>query len=103
MAQQLAHEELFGDMPSHEEIICRELKRMYAWQEWRMSSLRVIGETCSMMAEEEEWALEWMGTRSVFDATRAEEIDRVYAEKLQGRLVRNGKSRDLNIGRLSQR
>nr|GME04452.1 glutamic acid-rich protein-like [Ipomoea batatas] len=103
LAQQLACEELFGDKPSHEEILRRQLKHMYAWQEWRMSSLRVIGETCSLMAEEEECALEWMGTRSVFNATRPEEIDRVYVEKLQGRFVRNGKSRDLNIGRLNQR
>nr|GMD37872.1 hypothetical protein Iba_chr09eCG13550 [Ipomoea batatas] len=68
LAQQLAQEELienmaahseaFEDMPSHEEIFRRGLARMYNWQEWRMSSLQVIGETISEMAEEEEWALD---------------------------------------------
>ncbi|MEQ5154427.1 hypothetical protein ABN254_21670, partial [Providencia rettgeri] len=76
----------------------RELARVYNWQEWRMLSLRVIASTLSEMAEEEEWALDWMGTRSVFYATRPDEIERVFAEKLQGKTTRYGKSVDLNVG-----
>lgn len=63
-----------------------------------MSSIRVVARTISEIADEEEWALDWMGTRSVFDATRPEEIERVFAEKLQGRTTRFGKSVDLNVG-----
>lgn len=90
--------EEFFTIPSHEEILRQELARVYNWQRWRMSSLRVIASTISEMAEEEEWALDWMGTRSVFDATRPDEIERVFAEKLQGRTTRFGKSVDLNVG-----
>lgn len=86
------------DEYSHEEILRRELARIYNRQEWRMSSLRVIASTISEMAEEEEWALDWMGTRSVFDATQPDEIERVFAEKLQGKTTRYGKSIDLNVG-----
>ncbi|MEQ5213064.1 hypothetical protein ABN235_19115, partial [Morganella morganii] len=75
-----------------------ELARIYNWQEWRMSSLRVIASTISEMAEEEEWALDWMGRRSVFDATRPDVIERVFAEKLQGKTTRYGKSVELNVG-----
>lgn len=103
LAQQLAHEELFGEMLNNEDILRRELKRMYAWQKWRMSTLKVIGRTCSMMGEEKEWAMNWMGTRSIFDATRLDEIDRVFVEKLEGQLIKNGKGRELDTAFLNPR
>ncbi|XP_031124338.1 uncharacterized protein LOC116027052 [Ipomoea triloba] len=107
LAQQLAYEESEAEIPpaeafiaesSHEDILRQELARVYNWQRWQMSSLRVIASTISEMAEEEEWALDWMGTRSIFDATRPDEIERVFAEKLQGRTTRFGKTVVLNVG-----
>nr|GMC95803.1 glutamic acid-rich protein-like [Ipomoea batatas] len=93
LAKQIAHEELFDETPTREDILRTELKRMYSWQKWRMSRLEVIGRTCSLMWKEEQWALDWMSTRSVFDATRPDEIDGVYAEKLAGRFACKGKGR----------
>nr|GMD52557.1 glutamic acid-rich protein-like [Ipomoea batatas] len=90
-------------MLNNEDILRRELKRMYAWQKWRMSTLKVIGRTCSMMGEEKEWAMNWMGTRSIFDATRLDEIDRVFVEKLEGQLIKNGKGRELDTAFLNPR
>lgn len=49
-----------------------------------------------MMCEEEQWTLDWMGTKSVFDATRPDEIDRVYSKKLEGWVDRKGKGRALD-------
>nr|GMD89606.1 glutamic acid-rich protein-like [Ipomoea batatas] len=96
LARQIAHEEFFEEMPNCEEIIRNELRRMYEWQRWRMSKLEVIARTCSLMWEEEQWSLDWMGTRLVFVATRPDEIDRVYNEKLADRFDSKGKGRGID-------
>nr|GMC86887.1 hypothetical protein Iba_chr04dCG15030 [Ipomoea batatas] len=58
--------------------------------------LEVVARTCSLMWEEEQWALDWMGTRSIFVATRPNEINKVYEEKLEGQFDRKGKGRGID-------
>nr|GMC53019.1 hypothetical protein Iba_chr01dCG2770 [Ipomoea batatas] len=72
LARQLAHEELL-DAPilpydnleeiSRERILRDELRRMYDWQKWSISSHEILAEIMAFMWEEEQWALHWMGTK----------------------------------------
>nr|GMC79972.1 ribosomal RNA processing protein 36 homolog [Ipomoea batatas] len=58
-----------------------------------MSSFVVVAEGIQYMWDEEVWALNLMSTSSIFTATKPDEIDRVYQDKLAGRDPKKGKGR----------
>lgn len=77
LAHQMAQEELTETMlqieeapagyPS-DEILQTKLRRVLDWQKWCMSSLVVVAEGLQSMWDEDIWALQWMGTSSIFAA-----------------------------------
>nr|GMC89442.1 hypothetical protein Iba_chr04eCG19430 [Ipomoea batatas] len=58
-----------------------------------MSSFVVVAEGIQYMWDEEVWALNLMSISSIFTATKPDEIDRVYQDKLAGRDPKKGKGR----------
>nr|GMD60374.1 hypothetical protein Iba_chr12aCG10560 [Ipomoea batatas] len=52
LARQIAQEEILDEIPSREQILRNELKRMHDWQKWRMSKHEIIATTINMIERE---------------------------------------------------
>ncbi|XP_019189843.1 PREDICTED: protein MAK16 homolog [Ipomoea nil] len=69
-----------------------DYQRVLKWQKWRTSPLRLFLENFDEMKDEEDFALEWLGTQNVYEATRLETINRAYSYKLTNRSLTKGKA-----------
>ncbi|XP_019159686.1 PREDICTED: glutamic acid-rich protein-like [Ipomoea nil] len=69
------------------ESIETNFQRVMQWQKWRTSPLRTFLEMFEEMKDEEEFALEWIGTQDVYEALRLETIKRVYSYKVTHRTL----------------
>ncbi|XP_019160037.1 PREDICTED: nuclear polyadenylated RNA-binding protein 3-like [Ipomoea nil] len=65
------------------ESIENDYKKVLQWQRWHTSPLQTFIETFEAMKDEEEFALEWIDTKDVYEALRLETIRRVYSYKIQ--------------------
>ncbi|XP_019188801.1 PREDICTED: glutamic acid-rich protein-like [Ipomoea nil] len=74
------------------ESIENDFNRVMQWQKWRTSPLHTFLETFEVMKDEEEFALEWIGTKDVYEALRLETIRRVYSYKVTHRTLGNEKA-----------
>ncbi|XP_019173813.1 PREDICTED: aspartic and glutamic acid-rich protein-like [Ipomoea nil] len=69
------------------ESIENNFNRVMQRQKWRTSPLQTFLETFEEMKDEEEFALEWIGTKDVYEALRLETIKRVYSYKVTHRTL----------------
>ncbi|XP_019151903.1 PREDICTED: uncharacterized protein LOC109148624 [Ipomoea nil] len=74
------------------ESIERDYQRVLQWQKWRTAPLRSFIETFEAMQDEEEFALNWIGTDDVYKSLRLEEIRRVFSYKMTNRTLGKDKA-----------
>ncbi|XP_019153464.1 PREDICTED: microtubule-associated protein 1B-like [Ipomoea nil] len=68
-----------------QQSIEKDFNRVMQWQKWRTSPLQSFLETFDEMKDEEDFALEWIGTKDVYNALHLETINRVYSYKVTHR------------------
>ncbi|XP_019172470.1 PREDICTED: pheromone-processing carboxypeptidase KEX1-like [Ipomoea nil] len=82
--------------PSRDQLLRESMEndynRVMQWQKWRTSRLDTLLETAEAMKGEEEFALEWIGTKDVYEALRLETIRRVYSYKVTNRTLGKDKA-----------
>ncbi|XP_019195203.1 PREDICTED: pheromone-processing carboxypeptidase KEX1-like [Ipomoea nil] len=64
-----------------------DYNRVMQWQKWRTSPIDTLLNTAEAMKEEEKFALEWVGTKDVYEALRIETIRRVGSKDEYGREI----------------
>ncbi|XP_019162240.1 PREDICTED: uncharacterized protein LOC109158800 [Ipomoea nil] len=64
------------------ESIENDYKRVLQWQKWRTAPLETFIETFEAMKDEVKFALEWIGTKDVYEALCLKTIRRVYSYKV---------------------
>ncbi|XP_019176167.1 PREDICTED: uncharacterized protein LOC109171570 [Ipomoea nil] len=69
------------------ESIENDFNRVMQWQKWRTSPLQTFLETFEEMKDDEECALEWIGTQDIYEALCLETIKRVYSYKVTHRTL----------------
>ncbi|XP_019158328.1 PREDICTED: transcription initiation factor TFIID subunit 11-like [Ipomoea nil] len=82
--------------PSRDQLLPQSIEndfnRVMQWQKWRTSPLQTFLERFDEMKDEENFALEWIGTKDVYNALRLETINRVYSYKVTHRTLGNDKA-----------
>ncbi|XP_019175435.1 PREDICTED: FK506-binding protein 3-like [Ipomoea nil] len=74
------------------ESIENDYNRVLQWKKWCTAPLETFIETFEAMKDEEKFALEWIGTKDVYEALRLETIRRVLSYKMTNRSLGKDKA-----------